>query len=99
LDSVAIVPGLGVFAYGMNEPMRMPSGNMIRAARCAAGLHQTELARMAKIDPATLSRMENAGAEPVKALSRNLEAVLEALRKAGVELPDENTIRLVKRRR
>jgi hypothetical protein len=54
---------------------------------------------MAKIDPATLSRMEAAGIEPVKALSRNLEAVLDALRKAGVEMPDENTIRLVKRRR
>jgi hypothetical protein len=43
--------------------------------------------------------MEGAGPKPVKALSQNLEAVLEALRKAGVELPDENTIRLVKRRR
>jgi hypothetical protein len=36
---------------------------------------------------------------PSKLSSQNLEAVLDALRKAGVELPDENTIRLVKRRR
>ena len=45
------------------------------------------------------SAVDGAGAYPVKALSQNLEAVLEALRKAGVELPDENTIRLAKRRR
>jgi transcriptional regulator with XRE-family HTH domain len=63
------------------------------------GLTQVELAKAAGIDASTLSRMENSGAKPVKALSQNLEAVLEALRKAGVELPDENTIRLVKRRR
>jgi hypothetical protein len=43
--------------------------------------------------------MEGADSKPVKALSANLEAVLTALRHAGVELPDENTIRLVKRRR
>jgi hypothetical protein len=38
-------------------------------------------------------RMEGADSKPVKALSANLEAVLTALRHAGVELPDENTIR------
>ena len=54
---------------------------------------------MAGIDPATLSRMEKAGAQPVKVLSRNLEAVSEALRTAGVETPDENTIGVTKRRR
>jgi ribosome-binding protein aMBF1 (putative translation factor) len=69
------------------------------AAHCAIGLNQTELAPMAGIDPATLSRMEKAGAQPVKVLSRNLEAVSDALRKAGVEMPDENTIRVTKRRR
>jgi transcriptional regulator with XRE-family HTH domain len=88
-----------VLSWGMKSPMRVPSGDLLAAARRAIGLRQAELAKLAGIDSSTLSRMEGAGPKPVKALSQNLEAVLEALRKAGVELPDENTIRLVKRRR
>jgi transcriptional regulator with XRE-family HTH domain len=83
----------------MKSTMRVPSGDLIAAARRAVGLSQIELARAAGIGQSTLSRMEGSGSKPVHALSQNLEAVLEALRKAGVELPDENTIRLVKRRR
>ena len=55
-------------------------------------------AKLNSHDAATLSRMEGCGDRPVKALSRNLESVLEALRKAGVEIEDD-TIRLTKRRR
>jgi transcriptional regulator with XRE-family HTH domain len=61
-------------------------------------LTQVELAKAAGIDASTLSRMEGAGAKPVKALTQNLEAILNALRHAGVEIEDD-AIRLVKRRR
>jgi transcriptional regulator with XRE-family HTH domain len=68
------------------------------AARHAAGLKQAELARDAGIDQTTLSRMEGAGANPVGGSTRNLERVLGALRRHGVEL-DEDSIRIVKPRR
>jgi hypothetical protein len=42
--------------------------------------------------------MEGVGAKPVKALTQNLEAILNALRHAGVEIEDD-AIRLVKRSR
>jgi transcriptional regulator with XRE-family HTH domain len=74
------------------------TGNLLRAARHAAGLHQMELARKAGIDPATLSRMEGFGFKPIGALTRNLEAVLDALKANGVELT-ETTITLTKKRR
>lgn len=83
---------------GMQSKMRVPTGNMLAAARRAIGLRQAELARMAKIDTATLSRMEGCGSQPVKALSKNLDAVLDSLRRAGVEI-DDDMIRLTRRRR
>jgi transcriptional regulator with XRE-family HTH domain len=61
------------------------------------GLEQIDLARSAGIDPSTLSRMENCGGEPVRATSKNLEAVLNALRRVGVEIEDDG-LRLLKRR-
>jgi ribosome-binding protein aMBF1 (putative translation factor) len=97
--SVARMAHFVLVPPAMKSSMRVPSGDLIAAARRAVGLSQIELARSAGIGQSTLSRMEGAGSKPVHALSQNLEAVLEALRKAGVELPDENTIRLVKRRR
>ena len=42
--------------------------------------------------------MEGAGANPVGGVTRNLQAVLEVLRKHGVEV-DETSIRLTKKRR
>jgi hypothetical protein len=42
--------------------------------------------------------MEAAGGKPVGGSTRNLQAVLEALRKHGLEV-DETSIRLAKKRR
>ena len=78
--------------------MKVPSGRLLAAGRRVAGLKQADLAREAGIDPTTLSRMESAGADPVGGSTRNLQAVLDALRKHGVEI-DEDSIRLVKKRR
>ena len=41
--------------------------------------------------------MEDCDGDPVRANSKNLEAVLNALRRAGVEIED-NGLRLLKRR-
>lgn len=54
--------------------------------------------RAAQLDPSTLSRMESYGAKPIVALTRNLDAVVDALRASGVELT-EDTIRLTRRKR
>jgi len=64
----------------------MPSGNLLVAARHAAGLTQAELAHAAGIDPSTLSRTETAGTKRVCGKTENLVKILEALRAAGVEL-------------
>ena len=44
------------------------------------------------------SRMENCDGEPVRTNSKNLQAVLHALSRAGVEIEDDG-LRLLKRRR
>jgi transcriptional regulator with XRE-family HTH domain len=62
---------------------RLPSGRMIAAARMLAGLEQQELARIAKVHPSTVSRMEAAGAETVRTHPHNLERVLQALERRG----------------
>jgi transcriptional regulator with XRE-family HTH domain len=86
-------------ACGMHSSdMKIPSGNMVAAARHAAGLSQSQLARAAGVDASTVSRMETCGTEPVGGKVSNLHAVLEALRRHGVEL-EEDAIRIVKRGR
>jgi transcriptional regulator with XRE-family HTH domain len=82
----------------MKSDMKIPSGNMVAAARHAAGLSQAQLAKAAGVDASTVSRMETCGAEPVGGKVKNLNAVLDALRRAGVEL-EEDSIRIVRRRR
>ena len=54
-----------------------------------------ELAKVAGIDPTTLSRMETS--EPMMASAKNLQAVLDALRHHGVEVGDD-MIRLIPRK-
>jgi transcriptional regulator with XRE-family HTH domain len=78
--------------------MKIPTGRLLAAARHAAGLRQAELARDAGIDQTTLSRMEGAGAKPIGGAIRNLDRVLDALRRHGVEV-DEDSIRIVRKGR
>jgi transcriptional regulator with XRE-family HTH domain len=70
----------------------MPTARAIKAARVLAGLTGAELAKRAGIDPGTLSRLENGGVAAVS--GKNFEAVINALRKAGVEV-EGTTIKLV----
>jgi transcriptional regulator with XRE-family HTH domain len=92
------MPSGVVTQYGMKLNMRVPNGWLLKAARIAVGVHQAQLAREAGLDPSTLSRIENSGAKPVSATARNLEALLEVLRRHGVEVLDDG-LRLTKRRR
>jgi hypothetical protein len=54
-----------------------------------AELHQNDLARAAKLDVTTVNRMEGCGTEPVSGLSRNVQAVLDALARHGVSIDDD----------
>jgi hypothetical protein len=78
----------------MKSNMRLPTGNLLRAARCAAGLKQVQLGKSANLDTSTISRMEGAGTKAVGGPTRNLLAVLDALRAHGVEVLDDG-LRLV----
>jgi transcriptional regulator with XRE-family HTH domain len=68
----------------------------IKAGRVLAGLTGRQLAKAAGIDPATLSRLEASG---ISALSgKTYEAVIDAMKHAGVEI-EGTTLRLVKKPR
>jgi transcriptional regulator with XRE-family HTH domain len=70
----------------------MPTGRAIKAARVLAGLTGKELADKAGIDPSTLSRLETGGIGVVS--GKNYQAVLDALKRSGVEV-EATTIRLI----
>lgn len=77
--------------------MRLPTGHQLHAARCLAGLDQRTLAKRAGISNATLSRMEGCGKNAVTAKGSNIDRVLVALEKAGVEVTEDG-VRLIKRK-
>jgi transcriptional regulator with XRE-family HTH domain len=72
--------------------MRVPSGFEIAAARVLLGLTQAEVAKAAKVDASTLSRIEAAGNDAPRGLLRNVQAVLSVLEAKGVEFI-ENGVR------
>jgi hypothetical protein len=61
-----------------------------------AGLEQAELAKEAKINASTLSRMEGTGAKTVRGHAGNIQRVIDALARHGVEITDD-AIRLIPR--
>lgn len=66
------------------------SGNQIRAARALLGLEQKDLAARAKVAIGTIRNMEAAGLESVGGRTDTLNAVVAALREAGVLIVPEN---------
>ena len=74
----------------------MPTGNQLKAARALAGLEQRQVAVKAKINVTTLFRMEDCGDRPVRGLAHNVEAVIDVLRKEGVEITSDG-VRLTHR--
>jgi predicted transcriptional regulator len=63
----------------------LPSGYQLRAARSLIGRSQADLAKASEVDHTTIARLEKAGHGPVPRQSRKLQAIISALRKAGVE--------------
>jgi transcriptional regulator with XRE-family HTH domain len=76
----------------------LPTGNMLKAARALADLTSVELARLAKIDASTISRMETSGARPVRGQAGTVDAVVRALEAKGVVIESDG-VRLRKPRR
>src|SRR5262249_25630411 len=83
-----------------SDMMTLPTGNLLRAARALADLTATELAKLARIDASTISRMESAGNKPVRGQAGTVDAVLRALKARGVEIDSEDgVVRLAKKPR
>lgn len=76
----------------------MPTGWQISAARSLIGWRQWELAKAAGLHPGVMNCLEKAGKGRVKGMIRNLEAVLDALEKHGVEITEDG-VRLIRKRR
>lgn len=72
----------------------LPTGYQLRAARSLIGWEQKQLARAAGLHPGTMNRMERAGKARVGGSIKNLEAVLDALEKHGVEITEDG-VRLI----
>ncbi len=72
----------------------MPTGWQLRAARSLIGWEQQHLAKMAGLHPGVMNRMEKAGKKRVAGIVKNIELVLDALEKAGVEITDDG-VRLI----
>jgi len=67
-----------------------------RAARSLIGWEQKRLAEAARLHPGVMNRMEKAGKSRVGGTLKNLNAVIDALEKAGVEITGDG-VRLLPR--
>lgn len=65
------------------------TGNQIRAARALVNMDQQALADAAKIGINTVRNMEGSGAERIRVRTDTLDAVIDALKGAGVVIVDE----------
>jgi transcriptional regulator with XRE-family HTH domain len=72
----------------------MPTGNQLRAGRVLAGLEQRHLAKLAGLDITTISRMERSGDSSVRGFATNVEKVVIALERSGVEITPDG-VRLI----
>jgi transcriptional regulator with XRE-family HTH domain len=75
----------------------LPTGNMLKAARALAGLTSVELARLARVDASTISRMETSGSRPVRGQAGSVDSVVRALEAKGVVI-EADGVRLRKPR-
>jgi predicted transcriptional regulator len=74
--------------------MKLPTGRQIAAARILLGLHQKELAALAKVDVTTVNRMEQSGVAPARGHGRTIQQVIDALENQGAEITPDG-VRLV----
>ncbi len=71
------------------ENSLLTTGNQIKAARALAGMGQKSLADAASVGINTIRNFEASGKEAVQGRIGTLEAIRNALFKAGVELLDD----------
>jgi DNA-binding XRE family transcriptional regulator len=64
----------------------LTTGNQLKAARALAGLNQSELAKMAGLNIATISAMEGKAAGTLTSGLDTVQAVMRALSDAGVQV-------------
>lgn len=69
----------------------LPSGYQLRAARSLIGWSQTDLAKASQVNHTTIGRLEKAGHSQMPAQSRTLQAIVNALGKAGVEFTERES--------
>ncbi|WP_221155330.1 helix-turn-helix domain-containing protein [Rhizobium lentis] len=67
------------------------TGNQIRAARALVGMDQQALADKASIGINTVRNMESAGPDRIRVRTDTLDAVVDALKAAGVVIIDAGT--------
>lgn len=68
----------------------LKTGNQLRAARALAGINQINLARMAGVNPNTISAMERCGSKTFKSGFETVCSVMTALEKVGCEFSRED---------
>ena len=67
----------------------LKTGNQLRAARALAGINQINLAKMARVNPNTISAMERCGSKTFKSGFETVCSVMTALETAGCEFSRE----------
>jgi len=67
----------------------LKTGNQLRAARALVGINQINLAKMARVNPNTISAMERCGSKPFKSAFETVCSVMTALETAGCEFSRE----------
>ena len=77
------------YYFGYHTQMAI-SGNQLKAARALAGLDQKALAERAGVGINTIRNFEAAGANSVRGRLDTLDAIIEALKSAGVIFVAEN---------
>jgi DNA-binding XRE family transcriptional regulator len=65
------------------------SGNQLKAARALVGINQVKLAKLAGVNPNTISAMERRGTKTFKSAFETVCAVMTALEIVGCEFSRE----------
>jgi transcriptional regulator with XRE-family HTH domain len=75
----------------------LPRGYQLRAARSLIGWSQTDLAKASQVNHTTIGRQEKAGHSQMSVQARTLQAIVNALGKAGVEFAERGVALAQKR--
>ena len=68
----------------------LKTGNQLRAARALVGINQINLAKMARVNPNTISAMERCGSKTFKSGFETVCSVTTALESLGCEFSRED---------